>query len=389
MPLRIGILGAGQLGQMLAQAGQRLGVTCRCYDPDPDACAKRACEVVTAPFEDDAAITAFASACDVLTFEFENVPVSALRTAQRVCRVAPGPGCLEVAQDRASEKAFFTESGLDVPAFRTVDSLDDLRAAVTGEVGVPCVLKTRRGGYDGKGQAVVRSAGDAERAWDAVGQRPSIVERMVPFTRELSVIAVRSASGDFAHYPLVENTHERGILRVSRAPAPNVPLGVEGEAVAHVRTLMDSLQYVGVLAVELFDVEGRLLANEMAPRVHNSGHWTIEGAPTSQFENHLRAAAGLPLGDCRALAPSIMVNFIGAVPSEAAVRAIPHAHAHLYGKAGRAGRKVGHATLVAPRVDREGNDGWGGSILLSPADFTCLEPSLAQLRALAAACDIS
>ncbi|HEX2838294.1 MAG TPA: 5-(carboxyamino)imidazole ribonucleotide synthase [Phycisphaerales bacterium] len=380
MSLRLGILGGGQLGQMLAQAGQRTGITCRCYDPDPEACARLVCEVTTAPFEDDAAITRFAQQCDVLTYEFENVPVSAVRAAERACPVAPGPRCLEVAQDRGSEKAFFTQSGLEVPPYRLIDSLETLRAAAA-DIGLPCILKTRRGGYDGKGQAVVRAVGDVGPAWDAIGRKPAILERMVPFTRELSVIAVRSAAGAFDHYPLVENTHERGILRVSRAPAPGVPQRVEDEAVAHVRTLMDAMQYVGVLAVELFEVEGRLLANEMAPRVHNSGHWTIEGAATSQFENHLRAVAGMPLGPCNAVGPSVMINFIGAVPDETAIRAIPHAHPHLYGKSGRANRKVGHATLVAPRAGAGGGQ--------PPHDpFAHLADAAHRLRTLAAACDI-
>lgn len=378
MSLRLGILGGGQLGQMLAQAGQRTGITCRCYDPDPQACARLVCDVTTAPFEDDAAITRFAQQCDVLTYEFENVPVSAVRTAERACPVAPGPRCLEVAQDRGSEKAFFTRSGLEVPPYRLIESPESLHAAAA-DIGLPCIIKTRRGGYDGKGQAVIRTVGDVGPAWDTIGKKPAILERMVPFTRELSVIAVRSAAGAFDHYPLVENTHERGILRVSRAPAPGVPQRVEDEAVAHVRTLMESMQYVGVLAVELFEVEGRLLANEMAPRVHNSGHWTIEGAATSQFENHLRAVAGMPLGPCNAVSPSVMINFIGAVPDEAAIRAIPHAHPHLYGKSGRAHRKIGHATLVAPR-----------STDAQPTHdpFAPLADSLHRLRSLAAACDI-
>ncbi|MFO0830599.1 MAG: 5-(carboxyamino)imidazole ribonucleotide synthase [Phycisphaerales bacterium] len=371
MPTRIGILGGGQLGQMLAQAGRCLGVQCRCYDPDPRACAALACECVTAPFEDLDAIARFAEGCDVITYEFENVPVTTVRHAERLRPVAPSPKDLEVAQDRGSEKAFFERSGLEVPAYRLVDGESLLKTAVA-ELGTPCVLKTRRGGYDGKGQAVIRGAGDVPGAWQAIGGKPAIVERMVPFTRELSVIAVRGGTGEFAHYPLVENTHARGILRVSRAPAPGVPRSVEEEAIAHVRSLMETLQYVGVLAVEMFEVDGRLLANEMAPRVHNSGHWTIEGAVTSQFENHLRAVAGMPLGDCSARGASVMVNFIGAVPDEHAVLAVESAHAHLYGKAGRAQRKVGHATVVA---------GPG-------AAFDAIAPQVGALKALAAACDI-
>ncbi len=372
MPTRIGILGGGQLGQMLAQAGARIGVECRCYDPDPQACASLACECVTAPFEDDARLLEFARGCDVLTYEFENVPVSAVRVAERACPVAPGPACLEIAQDRGREKAFFVRSGLDVPPYKLVDSLHTLSGAAE-ELHLPCVLKSRRGGYDGKGQAVVRSATDLAAAWHAVGQRPSIIERMVPFTRELSVLAVRSQAGDFAHYPLVENTHTGGILRVSRAPAPGVSPIVERDAVAHVRTLMNALQYVGVLAVELFEVDGRLLANEMAPRVHNSGHWTIEGARTSQFENHLRAVAGLPLGDCAAVGPSVMINFIGNVPDATTINAVRGAHAHIYGKAGRPGRKVGHATVVG--VDRQ--------------QFTDIDEQVRTLQSMATACDVA
>ena len=375
----VGILGGGQLGQMLAQAGARIGVRCRFLDPDPDACAGSAGELITGSFDDERALTRFASGCDAVTFEFENVPAAAVRHVARILGdhcVRPGPACLEVAQDRVSEKQFFARAGLETPAWFAVDSAAQLRDAVAGggPVGVPCVLKTRRGGYDGKGQAVLRSADDTERAWAAIGGHPAIVERLVPFTRELSVIAVRGVDGTggaFDHYPLVENTHERGILRVSRAPAPSVDARVEREAVAHVRTLMETMNYVGVLAVELFEVNGVLLANEMAPRVHNSGHWTIEGAHTSQFENHLRAVCGLPLGPCDARGPSAMVNFIGGVPRESDITSIPGAHAHLYGKAGRAGRKVGHATLVGePGAVHQG-----------------IEPALARLREVAARCD--
>ncbi len=385
--MRVGILGGGQLGRMLALAGHPLGLTFRFFDPDPAACAGQVDEHVCGSFEDGAALDAFARGCDVITYEFENVPVSAVRRVGAIARVAPSAECLEVAQDRASEKTFFAKAGLDTPTWRAVNNVDQLRDAVKTAVGLPCVLKTRRGGYDGKGQAVIRAESDIDRAWDAIGRVPAVVEQFVSFTRELSVVAVRSADGAFDHYPLTENTHERGILRVSRAPAPGVDAAIEQAAVDHVRTLMDTMQYVGVLAVELFEVRGTLLANEMAPRVHNSGHWTIDGAVTSQFENHLRAVCGLPLGPCGARGASVMVNFIGNVPSAADLAAVPDAHVHLYGKTGRAGRKVGHATLVSR----------GGGILpprmpgeRAAADaFASIEPQVQRLRTIAAACDIA
>lgn len=349
--MRVGVLGGGQLGRMLAQAGRGLGMEFRFLDPAPDACAREFGELVVGAFEDRAALARFTAGLDVATFEFENVPVSAVEFVEARVRTHPSSRALGVAQDRASEKEFFTRAGLEVHPWRVVDDEAGLARAVA-EVGVPGVLKTRRGGYDGKGQAVVREAGEAAGAWAGLSRRACIYEALVPFTREVSIVAVRGSGGgrggSFAAYPLVENRHAGGILRETRAPAAGVDAGLERAADEHCRTLMEALGYVGVLAVEFFELEGRLLANEMAPRVHNSGHWTIEGAVTSQFENHLRAIAGLGLGACEARGMSVMHNLIGRVPMGqdlAELRAIAGAHVHLYGKEGRPGRKVGHVTV--------------------------------------------
>lgn len=345
MGLKVGILGGGQLGRMLALAGHPLGMSFRFLDPSPDAPAGAVGELEVGAFEDRAAEDRFSRGLDVCTFEFENVPAELVEHLEQRLPVFPGSKALRVAQDRVSEKTFFAQAGLDLHPWERVDDLPGLERAVV-RIGVPGVLKTRRGGYDGKGQAVVRERGALGAAWERIGARPAIYEALVPFARELSIVAVRGRDGAFAAYPLVENRHEGGTLRESRAPARGVPPEIERAADEHCRTLMEALGYVGVLAVEFFEHEGRLLANEMAPRVHNSGHWTIEGATTSQFENHLRAVAGLALGSCAARGPSRMVNLIGGVPSLSDLSAIPGAHVHLYGKEARPGRKVGHVTLV-------------------------------------------
>jgi 5-(carboxyamino)imidazole ribonucleotide synthase len=260
-------------------------------------------------------------------------------------KVFPNARALALAQDRLAEKSLFRELGLDTPAFATVDSRDDLQRALD-RVGCPAVLKTRRLGYDGKGQFRIRSADDADAAWAALGGVPLILEAWVAFEREVSVIAVRSRSGELRTYPLVQNWHADGILSASLAPAPDAQ-ELNAAALGHARAIGERLDYVGVFALELFVVAGRLLGNEMAPRVHNSGHWTIEGAPCSQFENHVRAVLGLPLGDTSALSTSVMLNWIGALPDATPVLAEPGAHWHDYGKSPRAARKVGHATLCA------------------------------------------
>jgi len=342
----LGILGGGQLARMLALAGAPLGLRFLVVDNTPDACAGQVAPLLQADWRDFAALADFAARIDVATFDFENVPAETAHWLTEHTAVFPNPRALATSQDRLAEKTLFREIGLDTPAFAAVDTRAELDAAIAA-IGLPAVLKTRRLGYDGKGQAVLRSAGDADAAWAALGGSALILEAFVPFTREVSVIAVRSRSGEFRHYPLTQNWHASGILAASLAPAPQAQ-ALEAAAVAHARALAERLDYVGTFALELFEHEGRLLGNEMAPRVHNSGHWTIEGAICSQFENHLRAVLGLPLGDTAARGCSVMLNFIGELPDAGGVLGESDAHWHDYGKQPRAGRKVGHATVCAP-----------------------------------------
>ena len=343
---RVGILGAGQLGRMLALAGYPLGLRFRFYDPTHGAPAGHVAELRSADWHDDSALARFADGLDVVTYEFENVPVAAVELLAPNVSIHPAPRALRVAQSRLEEKRCFTRLGIPTPRFASVDTRADLDAALE-QVGLPAVLKTQRMGYDGRGQAVIRDDSDIDRAWTALAGVPLILEQFVAFDRELSVIAVRGADGTLNVYPLVENVHRSGILHRSIAPAPGVPTVVRERAFAYITQLLETLDYVGVLALELFQEGDALLANEMAPRVHNSGHWTIEGAATSQFENHLRAILGLPLGATQALGESAMINLIGHVPDTAEVLAIPEAHLHLYGKDARPGRKLGHVTLRA------------------------------------------
>ncbi len=341
----VGILGGGQLARMLALAGAPLGLRFLVVDSAADACAAQVAPLVRADWRDFDALGEFAQRIDVATFDFENVPAETARWLSRHTQVFPNPHALAVSQDRLAEKTLFGEIGLETPAFAAVDSRADLDGAMR-TIGLPAVLKTRRLGYDGKGQIVLRSATDAPAAWAALGGSALILEAFVPFTREISVIAVRSRTGEFRHYPLTRNWHADGILAASLAPAPATePL--ERTAVEHARALAEKLDYVGTFALELFEHAGRLLGNEMAPRVHNSGHWTIEGAPCSQFENHLRAVLGLPLGDTSARGISVMLNWIGTLPRAQALLEVTDAHWHDYGKEPRAGRKVGHATVCA------------------------------------------
>jgi 5-(carboxyamino)imidazole ribonucleotide synthase len=341
----VGILGGGQLARMLALAGAPLGVRFLIVDSASDACAGQVAPLIAADWRDFDALAKLAQRSDVVTFDFENVPADTAHWLSERTKVFPNARALALAQDRLAEKSLFRELGLDTPAFATVDSRDDLQRALD-RVGCPAVLKTRRLGYDGKGQFRIRSADDADAAWAALGGVPLILEAWVAFEREVSVIAVRSRSGELRTYPLVQNWHADGILSASLAPAPDAQ-ELNAAALGHARAIGERLDYVGVFALELFVVAGRLLGNEMAPRVHNSGHWTIEGAPCSQFENHVRAVLGLPLGDTSALGTSVMLNWIGALPDATPVLAEPRAHWHDYGKSPRAGRKVGHATLCA------------------------------------------
>lgn len=347
--MKIGVLGAGQLGLMLAEAGEPLGLEFRFLDPSPEAPAGRRREQVRAAFDDLAAIERFARGLDVATFEFENVGPGPLAHLASMVPLRPGAASLEMKHDRLVEKEFLRSCGIDVPRFASIERGPDLQAAIE-TVGVPSILKTRRFGYDGKGQCVIERDGDLEPAWRSLGEAPCILEAKVPFTRELSALVVRGLDGEIRSWPLAENLHRGGILRRTLAPAPGDPDSPTANRWA--RTLAERLEHVGVLALELFECsDGTLLANEFAPRVHNSGHWTIEGARTSQFENHLRAIAGLPLGDCRPLGHSAMVNLIGRCPSAADLLAVPGARLHLYGKAPRDGRKLGHVTAVATDAD--------------------------------------
>jgi 5-(carboxyamino)imidazole ribonucleotide synthase len=342
---RIGVLGAGQLGRMLALAGVPLGYRFVFVDPSPDAPAAAVGEQITCGYGDPLGQDALA-ACRVVTYEFESVPVEAAEALAARVPVFPPPFALRVAQDRLAEKSCFRALGIGTAPFQAIDDLEDLARAVS-ELGLPAVLKTRRLGYDGKGQFVLESAEDIAAAWAAVGQAPSILEGFVRFERELSLIAVRGRDGETAFYPLVENHHQRGILRKTIAPAPGLTTDLQYTAEAYAMRILEHLDYVGVLAVELFEAGGVLVVNEIAPRVHNSGHYSIEGSRTSQFENHLRAILGLPLGDTSNLSHSCMLNLVGTLPRSEAVLAVLDAHLHLYGKSPRPGRKVGHITVRA------------------------------------------
>jgi 5-(carboxyamino)imidazole ribonucleotide synthase len=347
----LGILGGGQLGYMLALAGYPLGLHFRFLDPSPEAPVGRIAQRVTADYTDETALEKFASGLELVTYEFENVPVEAAKFLARRVPVYPPPTALEAAQDRLAEKTLFRNLGISTTEFLPIAQLDEFDAAVK-QLGLPAVLKTSRMGYDGKGQWILRTAEDVVKAKSELPKVALILERFVPFTRELSVLAVRSRNGETAFYPLVENHHRGGILRLSLAPAPALDAGVQRAAEDVARRVLESLKYVGVLAIEFFEQEGRLLANEMAPRVHNSGHWTIEGAVTSQFENHLRAVLGLPLGSTGAAGYCAMVNLIGDLPEPGEVLAVPDTHLHFYGKVPRPGRKLGHVTLRAASPER-------------------------------------
>lgn len=341
--MKIGILGGGQLARMLALAGHPLGLQCVFLEPAEEACAAPVGRLQSGAFRAEDALAALAAAVDVVTTEVEHVPVAALEYLARQRPVLPGCQAIALAQDRLLEKDLFRRLQLPTARFVAVDTLEGLVGALA-TTGLPAVLKTRHMGYDGKGQVVLRASGDAAEAWLAVGGVPCLLEAMVPFDREVSVIAVRSREGECRFWPLTENQHNNGILSVSRALLAD-PLQVLAED--YCRRLLEALDYVGVLALELFQVGDSLLANEYAPRVHNSGHWTIEGAVTSQFENHLRAVAGLPLGVTAARGPAAMVNFVGQTPTSRDVLAVTGAHLHIYGKRPAPGRKLGHVTLCA------------------------------------------
>ncbi|HTL15043.1 MAG TPA: 5-(carboxyamino)imidazole ribonucleotide synthase [Thermomonas sp.] len=343
----VGILGGGQLARMMALAGAPLGLRFRVLDNVSDACAGQFAPMIVGDYTDHAALAEFAAQVDVATFDFENVPAGSAQWLSERVPVFPNPRALAVAQDRLAEKTLFRELGIPVPGFADVPTRAALDAAVEA-LGTPCILKTRRLGYDGKGQFRIKSPADVDAAWATLGPQATkvglILEGFVAFQRELSVVAVRGRDGEFRAWPLTENWHVDGVLSASLAPAA-VDAGMQATALAHARSLAEALDYVGVFALELFCRDGVLLANELAPRVHNSGHWTIEGSETSQFQNHLRAVLGLPLGDTRMVGHACMLNWIGAMPDAGPVLREPGGHWHDYGKSPRGGRKVGHATV--------------------------------------------
>ncbi len=339
---RIGILGAGQLALMLAQAGEQLGVDVICAG-QPGDCAEQAARVLAVDLEDAAEVAAFAAQVEVVTIESENIDAVVLAGLN----LYPNARAVGIAQDRLMEKSFFERCGMGVAPFAAVDNAQELERAME-ITGLPAILKTRRMGYDGKGQVRLYAKGDAAAAWAEIGEVPCILEGMVQFDAEVSLIAARDRAGNVVYYPLIENRHREGILRMSIAPYTDGAL--QRKAERYLKRLLNELNYVGVLAVEFFVCGERLLANEMAPRVHNSGHWTIEGARTSQFEDHLRAIAGpesgLELGSTES-SPTVMLNCIGAMPPLAETALFPRLFRHDYGKEPRPGRKVGHLTFPA------------------------------------------
>ena len=342
--MRVAVLGGGQLGRMLALEGIPLGHRFTFLEPSPHPPAASLGTVVAAPYDDAAALARIAETADVVTCEFENVPAASAAFLADRLPVLPPPAALRTAQDRLVEKRMFRRLGIPTAPFHPLDTPAQLAPALAA-AGLPAVIKTRRFGYDGKGQIVARSAEEAAAALDILG--PGLIaESLVRFERELSILAVRGRDGGRVFYPLTENHHQEGILRASHAPAPGITPGLQAAAEAMAANVMERLAYVGVLAIELFETREGLLANEMAPRVHNSGHWTLDGAETSQFENHVRAVTGLPLARPRMPGPAAMLNIIGELPAAAEITAVPGAHLHLYDKAPRAGRKLGHVNVT-------------------------------------------
>jgi len=344
---RVGIVGAGQLGRMLALAGYPLGIRCLFLDRSAAAPGGQVAPILTGDLEDPEQLAALAGCSDVVTFDWENIRGEALAPLEKFTQIRPPRAALEISQDRLSEKALFAELRIPVAAHAAVDNERQLVEA-TRKLGLPGILKTRRLGYDGKGQFVLRGPADIDAAWAEIGGDGLIYEKFQDFSREVSLVGARSASGRMVFYPLSANTHGGGILHYSIAPFAN--RGLERNAQTYLRRVMNALAYVGVLTIEFFVVKGRLIANEMAPRVHNSGHWTIEGCVTSQFENHLRAICDLPLGSTRPLGHTAMINFLGQMPDRDRLLAIEGLAFHDYGKEPRPGRKLGHCTILKKRT---------------------------------------
>ncbi len=344
--MTIGVLGGGQLGRMIALAGYTLGQRFVFLDPGAESSAGHVGSLRVGAYDDEERLSELARKSEVVTYEFENVPVASARFLNELVHVYPPPAALEVSQDRLDEKQFFQRLGIPPPPFAAVSSREELDAAVA-KIGLPVVIKTRRFGYDGKGQMVLREPADVVHAWEALGAASLIVEGLVRFERELSILAVRGRTGETRFWPLVENEHRGGILRLSFPQSDAWTPELQARAEKHAADVLAALDYVGVLAIELFLKDDELIANEMAPRVHNSGHWTIEGAETSQFENHVRAILGLPLGSTRMVGRSAMLNVIGRMPPRERVLACEGAHFHAYGKEASPGRKLGHVTIRA------------------------------------------
>jgi 5-(carboxyamino)imidazole ribonucleotide synthase len=363
--MTVGVVGAGQLGRMLALAGYPLGVDFLFLDPAARPPAAALAPHLHGAFDDRRLLRQLARRSAVITFDWENVSVAALRALKRDVRICPPLSALAASQDRVSEKRLFERLKIPTTRWRAIASRRQLERAVR-DVGTPGVLKTRRLGYDGKGQTLIASAADVERAWRELGAEALLYEERIAFTHEVSIIGARSAHGEIAVYPLNGNVHSQGILRLTRAPYG--PAAWQQLATRYLRRVLEHFRYVGILAIEFFVQQGRLIANEMAPRVHNSGHWTIEGAVTSQFENHLRAILGLPLGSTRTLGYAAMVNLIGRMPPAGALLTFPGLHLHDYAKAPRPGRKLGHCTFVArTRAER---DRWARGLLATLAPNT-------------------
>lgn len=343
--MKIGVIGAGQLGRMLALAGYPLGLRFVFLDKSADAPGGQVGDIITGEFDDHDKLQQLSRVVDLITFDVENVSVSAVENAIGSCPFLPPLGALALSQDRLTEKRLFREVDIPVPDSAAVDNIDELKKAVQ-KIGLPAILKTRRLGYDGRGQHRLDDSTDIEHAWRELGHLSLILEKLVPFEKEISIIGVRSRSGETVFYPVAENVHEDGILHYSIAPIGRGDLQAKAES--HMSRLMEHLDYAGVMTIEFFLLGGELIANEIAPRVHNSGHWTIEGSVTSQFENHIRAILGLPLGRTDSVGHSAMVNFLGQMPELTEVLAIPGAHYHSYGKAPRPKRKLGHCTVNMP-----------------------------------------
>lgn len=344
--MRVGILGGGQLAQMMAQAGKSMDCSFTFLDPSPTACAFEWGDSICGAYDDPKLLKKLAQASDVVTFEFENVPHTSVEILSEHVKISPSSMSLEISQDRLKEKNTFRHLSIPTTKFAEVNGPDDLKHAIS-IVGLPSVLKTRSQGYDGKGQKVLQSKNDVESAWEELGAKPMILEEFIPFDREISIIAVRDQKDNIKYYDVCENEHEQGILKFTQN-RQNDPMAEKAQGYA--KKLLEHMKYVGVFTLELFQKDDDLFANEMAPRVHNSGHWTIEGAKTSQFENHLRAILNMPLGNIQSKNFSIMVNLIGTIPNLREIEKIRGAHVHVYGKEPRSRRKLGHVTFSNDKI---------------------------------------